>query len=130
MRFSPRSSQVLNARGIPFIPYLPVHLRDLTFLEEPPDTFTESDVVLVNYEKMKSIHTAITSALGHQNTYECDTPGSMSGLKNEVNFLRSVRSSPSVHGMLWNYVANVIMYDRDEEELVQLSGRVRPYPQI
>jgi hypothetical protein len=102
------------ARSVPFIPYLPVHLRDLTFLEDLPDNISDpiSGVVLVNLEKMKRLYSAITLTLSHQNTFEQPT-GEMKG---------------SGFVLCKQYLNSVILLERSEDELVEMSGKIRPYP--
>jgi len=61
----PKYRQLLKQRSPPIIPFLGIHLTDLTFIEENPDT---TPTGLINFEKMYLIAKVLKEILRCQST--------------------------------------------------------------
>jgi hypothetical protein len=90
-----------------------VHLRDLVYLEDLPDLMDD----LINIDKMKRIYSVVLSALAHRSTYEV--------MKVRARGTAQPTSPPQTQ--LDGYATDIIFVDREEDELVSLSGELKPY---
>jgi hypothetical protein len=122
-KFTQKSQQHLQSRNIAHIPYLPVHLRDLVFFEDPPDILSDSSgVLLVNYAKIKCIFHSITQLLASQKSYV------LPAFHGNRSDSRGVGSPDLSSPLAVFYTSDVVFVERDEKVLVSLSGAIRPYP--
>jgi hypothetical protein len=115
-------------RSIPYIPFLPVHLRDLVFLEDQPDMLTSSTGDLIDFQKLSNVYNIISQILSSQKTYVCD--GLQLATANTEKQMVVVGSRDgAVCGLSCaTYVKEVALATRDEEILFELSGEIKPYP--
>jgi hypothetical protein len=85
-------------------------------------------ITLINYDKMKTIYDVICHIIAHQQTYNSDDSSYVSTSVTN-NFIRSLATSPTpLNALLISYVSEVIFMESDEESLIALSDRIKPYP--
>jgi hypothetical protein len=116
-------------RSIPYIPFLPVHLRDLVFLEDQPDMLTTPIGDLIDFEKLSNVYNIISQILSSQKTYVCDGLQLSAANTEKQVVIVGGRENTACGLSCAMYVKEVALAARDDEILFELSGEIKPYPQ-